>query len=340
MATLINNTVQSYDANAKRQSIDNLIYMLAQVETPVLTMATGDVTTGRKKSGDRRVKGPTHEWQTDVLEVGNADATLFEGRTYDFGAQTQPVTVKNHTQINGRPIIVSDSTQATELVGRKDEMARLKMRNYKSIKRDMEARILGNSASVKSAAGVKGVAGSLHSFLETHTSRGTGGADGGYNAGTGNTVAATDAAPGDRRAFTEGLLTALLAQMARSGASPDVVALPPLLKLKANGFVGIAPMRQQVSGNYGKVIGSVEVYTNPITSKPLSYVTTYNARAAETEAFILSNATLDVGYLQAMQEKAVAKDGEAEKVAIICEWTLIVKNEGECGVIADLNPAA
>ena len=57
----------------------------------------------------------------------------------------------------------------------------------------------------------------LAAWLETNTDRGTGGADGGYNEGTGFVVAATD---GTQRAFArgqlDGVIRKLLCQWCRS----------------------------------------------------------------------------------------------------------------------------
>ncbi|MGL1218043.1 SU10 major capsid protein, partial [Vibrio parahaemolyticus] len=69
--------------------------------------------------------------------------------------------------------------------------------------------------------------GSLPSWLTTNVDRGAGGANGGYNAGTSLTVAATD---GTTRAFTKALLDSVHQACYTAGGNPSVLMLHPTQK--------------------------------------------------------------------------------------------------------------
>ena len=97
--------------------------------------------------------------------------------------------------------------------GRDEELAYQINRKTRSIKRDMEASLLANNASVTGDDTTASELGGLASWIETNESRGATGSSGSFSGG--NTTAATD---GTQRAFTESLLKDVLKQGADSGA--------------------------------------------------------------------------------------------------------------------------
>ena len=186
-----------------RQEIDNIVSRITPEDTPVYSMI------GRGKT-----RSTSPEWETDSLRAPAANAQL-EGDEYVFSAISPAVRMKNHTQNpqNRAGWSVIPRKLSTTSVTLKRQQKRRSSWALK-LRKDIELAIVTNAASVD---GQTRVSGGLPSWLVTNVSRGGSGVNGGYNVGTGKTVAATNAPA--QRAFTKALMDTVMGQVYNSGGN-------------------------------------------------------------------------------------------------------------------------
>ena len=162
------------------------------------------------------------------------------------------------------------------------------------------------------------------------TSSGCGGIDGGFAAGI---VAAFT--PGTQRAFTKVLLDAAILATYTSGGSPTVLMVSPYLKTVFSTFINIADGRTAVvqtnirgkeqatiyaaADTYASDFGIIDVMPNRQLAR--------GGAAMATNAYLIDLSKVAVGILDDVFEDKPAKTGDNEKRALLCEYTLIMKNE-------------
>ena len=170
------NTFDSYDAIGNREDLSDIIYNISPTETPFMTLA---------QKG--RATNTLHEWQTDSLAAASTSNAAIEGDDASGGALTATTRVNNRTQISQKTVVVSNTQNAINTAGRAQELAYQKVKASQELKRDMEAILTGNQASVTGDSTTARKLRSLEAWYSTNTSRGSGGASGS------TTTAATDA---------------------------------------------------------------------------------------------------------------------------------------------------
>jgi hypothetical protein len=313
------NTITGETPNVgAREDLENKIYRVAPEDTP-FTANIGTVS----------VKAITHEWQTETLATPSATNAQLEGDdvgTLDAGNLT--TRVKNICQIGWKTGGISETQEAVDLAGRASELARQKLLKGIELKRDFEARFIGNYASVEeNGATTRKAAGAL-AWITSNDSRGAGGADGGYG---GSVVAA--ATNGTQRTFTESLVKAVMATAFSNGAKPTQAYMGGTHKQQFSAFTGIADIRSDVGGkSQATIYGAADVYVSDfgaITLIPHPYGLT-------RDCLIIDPKMWAVGTLRPMETKALAKTGSSDKFKIEAEKTLVCRNEKASAVIADL----
>jgi hypothetical protein len=318
------NTFSTYDSVGQREDLSDIIYNISPEETPFMS-----------NIGKTKIKAKKHEWQTDALAAASNDAQI-EGDEFAFDAASPTVRVGNFAQISRRTVVVSGTQEAVDTAGRKSEVAYQMAKRGKEMKRNMETALLDNNASVAGDDTTARELGGLPSWLETNTNRGAAGADGGYSTGTGLTVAATDETAAGQRTFTEAMLKSVIQSCFAEGANPTMLMVGPHNKGVFSSFSGIADLRRQAGGSgQATIIGAADTYISDFGT--LAVVP--NRFQRERDAFVLDTEYATLGELRAPKRKKVAETGDAYKEVILAEYTLIVKNEGAHGVIADLETA-
>lgn len=315
----IANTYDTYAARGIREDLRDQIYNIAPEDVPVSAMI--------KKSDIENIR---HEWQTDTIRQPGANAQV-DGDEYSYNAVSPTVRVSNISQIMRETYIISGTTEAVKKAGRKSELAYQGKLKMAALKRDLERAVIGaNTASLLGNSSTARLMGSLSSWATTNVDRGAGGANGGYNAGTSLTVAATD---GTTRAFTKAQLDTVHQACYTAGASPSVLMLHPTQKRVFSSFAGIAQLRKDVdNGKQAEIVGGANLYVGDFGD----FAVQVNRWQRPRDAWLLDPDYLELGFLRSFQKQTLAKTGDAEKRAIIVEATLIVKNEAALGVIADL----
>ncbi len=315
-------TYDTYDNIGNREDLIDKIADISPTDCPVQRMI-----------GKSKATATKHEWQTDALAAANADNAVIEGDEYSYTDPTPTVRIANYTQIFRKTVKVSGTQQVVDKAGRSNELGYQAAKRMREIKRDLEASITSNNASVVGTNAAARKSAGLRAFVETNSSKGATGADGGWNSGTGLVDAATD---GTQRALTKALLDATLKSTVDNGEQPGFMSVGTFNKQKFSTFMSdtnVAQLRTNVTGN-GKttIVGGVDVYRSDFGDLQVMYNRFQRAR----DAFIINPEYASVSVLRGMRVENPSKTGDAVNRVLLHECCLRIDNEGAHGVVADL----
>jgi hypothetical protein len=303
-----------------REDLSDRIYRVAAEETPFMS-----------NIGKATATATYHEWQTETLATPDATNAALEGNqnANNNSAPNLTTRIGNYTQIFTKVGEVSGTQQAVKSAGNSGSLARQKLLKGIELKRDMEARFIGNYASnTQSGATPRRAAGAL-AWLTSNVSRGATGTSGGFSGGV---VAA--AGPGTQRTFTETLLKAVLATGFSNGARPSQAYMGPTNKQQFSAFTGIADIRVSADGNsMASIVGAADVYVSDfgnLTLIPHPYGLT-------RDCLLIDPRFWAVATLRPIESEALAKTGDSDEFQIVGEATLEARNEKSSGVVADLS---
>ncbi len=321
------NTYLTFDSRRNREEFANAIYMITPEETPFLSMI-----------GRENVESTHPEWSTDDLAAPNPANAVPQGDEFTYGAISPTVRVGNYTQISRKEYIVSRTQEKTLKAGPNSELGRQRRKKGVELRKDMEAVVLSNTASNPGNTTTAPLLGGLPSWVVTGANRGATGADGGFNVGTGRTVAATNGTP---RAFTKPLLDNVIQRNYNAGGTARALMVSPYAKTVFSSFMSdpsVAPQRM----NTGKteqatIVGAADTYLSDFgTIDVVPNRVMAQVPALARNAWLLDPEYLALGVFDDVQEIKPAKTGDAEKRVLLAEYTLLVKTEKAIGVVADI----
>lgn len=337
-------TQQTFSAVGVRESLANVIYNMMPTETPIVTMA--------KKIN---VGSRTPEWQRSIDADPSPTNAVVEGDDISNDATVQPQRLKNVTQLFDKVCQVSSTMQAVNTAGRGDEMAYQMAMRGRELKRDMEARFQGNYASVLGNASTAGECAGIEAYLTTNTDRGSGGDDGGFDAGTGLIDAATD---GTERLVTEDMFRGVIADVWVNGGEDALILCGPRMKQKiSSSFTGIATQFNGIGGDKKVLIqGGIDLYKSDFGIHKIqptrlgSYGTgrSRSYRPADASENVVANRSIlvldpkswTIAFLQPISKKPLAELGHSKRQMIWCEATLECSEERVNGIVADVKVSA
>jgi hypothetical protein len=321
---VVTNTFQTTSANGNREELSDVVSRISPEDTPIYTMA-----------GKESFKTTHPEWETDAL-ASPADNVQLEGDEYTFAATTPAVRMGNYTQILRKEGIISGTQDATDNAGNVEQVRYQKAKKGLELRKDVEYSIVAANASV---AGATRKSGSLSTWITSNVSRGATGANGGYNSGTGLTVAPTN---GTQRAFTKTLMDTVMQQGYQNGANFKHVYVSPYVKSVFVTFMSdtnVAAYRYAAAdGKNNSIVANADIYEGPF-GKVMVHANRVMAGAAglARNAFFVDPDHLSWGWFRKIQEdKEVAKTGDARKFVLLGEGALRVSNEAGLGVCADV----
>lgn len=310
------NTFDQYDAIGNREDLSDVIYNISPTETPFISSI-----------GRESVSNVFAEWQTDSLAAVDTTNAVIEGDDVSGDSLAATVRVGNRTQIMDKVMVVSSTQRSVNPAGRSDELAYQTAKKGRELRRDMEAIMTRNQASVTGDASTARKLGSFEAWITTNDARGSGGSDGGFSSG--NVTAATD---GTQRAITEDLVRGVLQSVWTNGGMDPVLMCGPFNKRKISAFVGKTSATIQQPGEDRTVVGTTDVYISDYGTHRV----VANRFSRDRTLMIYDPELWAVGTLQPFQRETLAKTGHSDKVMLFTEVTLISKNEAGSGVLADL----
>lgn len=321
---VVTNTFTSPSATGNREELSDVVSRITPEDTPIYSLI------------EKESFKTTHpEWETDDL-AAPAQNVVPEGEDYTFAATTPAVRLGNYTQILRKDGIISGTQDATDNAGRVEQVRYQKLKKAVELRKDVEFSIVTANASV---GGATRRSGSLSTWITSNVSRDAGGTNGGFDSGTGLTVAPGN---GTQRAFTKTLLDGVMQQGYVSGANFRHLVVSPYVKSVFVTFMSdtnVASFRYAASsGKENSIIANADVYEGPF-GKVMVHPNRVMAGAAglARNAFLIDTEFLSWGWFRKIAEdKEVAKTGDAKKFVMLGEGALKVKNQKGLGVVADI----
>ncbi len=309
-----------YSAIGAREDLSDVIYDISPTDTPIMS------TIGKTKA-----TSVTHEWQTDSLAAATTANALVEGASASEGTITPTTRLANLTQIVGKTVMVSGTLLASDLAGRKSEMAYQLAKASAEIKRDIETIITANQGQTAGSSGSSArKLGSLLSYIKTNTSK-NGTSVTGVDPTTLGVSTRTD---GTTRAFTETILKDVIAKVFSSGGTPTALFVSPAQKQVVSAFTGLAAQRYQVpTSGQATILAGADLYQSDFGVLQI----VPNRFMRTRDALILDPEYAALAYLRPFQTNDIAKVGDADKKQILAELTLEVRNEAAHGGAFDLS---
>ena len=309
-----------YTAIGAREDLTDVIYDISPTDTPIMSSI-----------GKTKATSVTHEWQTDSLAAATTANALVEGASASEGTITPTTRLANLTQIVGKTVMVSGTLLASDLAGRKSEMAYQLAKASAEIKRDIETIITANQGQAAGSSGSTArKMGSLLSYIKTNTSK-NGTSVTGVDPTTLGVSTRTD---GTTRAFTETILKDVIAKVFASGGTPSALFVSPAQKQVVSAFTGLAAQRYQVpTSGQATILAGADLYQSDfgvLQIVPNRFMRTRDALVLDPEYAALA-------YLRPFQTNDIAKVGDADKKQILAELTLEVRNEAAHGGAFDLS---
>ena len=308
-----------------REDVMNKIWDISRIPLPL----TDRIGTGTHTN--RRV-----EFMTDDLGSPLTDNAHIDGVDVDQNDAAMGDRVGNYTQTALREVQVSHLAQAANSIGSMGKMNYQIMQNQRRLKRDIEAQMLTNQASVAGdGTTTAGISAGLGAWIETNTIFGTGGSAGGFNTTTGVIDAPT---VGTALPLTEQGLRDMVQAVYEAGGDADAgllcMARPPVIrKLSEYLFSTGARIATMTNDNASgtspmTAYGSANVFVTDFGVLTLVPNRLQPAEDTDVSAlFILDPSHLRLSYMRGMRVEPLAKTGLSEKRLMSCDYSLLCLNE-------------
>lgn len=315
-------TQQTFQTIGNREDLENLIYDISPLETPVMSML------------DRvNASNVFHEWQTNSLASAATNRQV-EGDDATILTVNPTVRIGNYCQISSKAISVSGTEMSgMNPAGRKNELSYAVANRSKELKRDMELAITQNQGSSAGSASVARSSASMEAWISSNwTSVGTGTSQTTPGFSSGTVAAPTDSTV--TGSVSETILKGVLSSIWTAGGDPDVIIVGSGTKQKFSSFTGIATQYRENSGvKQATILAAAAVYVSDfgeVRIEPDRFSRNRTALILDTEYWALA-------YLRPFQQFELAKTGDSEKREMLAEWTLVARNQAASGKIADID---
>jgi hypothetical protein len=320
----VTNAFTTYDAQANREDLSDIIYNIDPFDTPMMTAA-----------GRRNVSNILYDWQTENLPVVDTTADL-EGFELARAAGTPTVRQSGVAQINHRDATVSGTQDAANPAGKRQEMAHQIALDGKALKRDCETVMFGTiQDETLGDATTARTTFPLANWLITNL-------DEAGDATTAIPSTKTPRVAGTPRALTEDIFNDVLQSCYENGAEPTLYFVGPYNKRVVSTFDGRTSARQMIAFN--RVVNSVTVYASDfgtIKILPTRWIDqVVQGPPTIGYSYIMDPAYYRVAFYRNFQRSMLGKLGDADTEMIVTEYGLQVDNEAAHGGIFDLTLAA
>ena len=316
-----------------REDMMNKIWDLSPVELPLT-----------QRIGSGSCVNPRFSWTIDKLAT-----PVITGQQIDGADQTSTnnatvgTRVNNFTEERVKVVQISNRSEAVDSAGSIGTLAVQLMKRQQELRRDIEATILSNNASLAdNGTSVAGRTGGLDSWLATNVSIGATGTAAGFSTSTGLTVAY---GPGTKRAMSEAVFKDLLQSVYENGGEAMIVMARPPVVRKFSEFqftsgARIATMQKDNRGATGPAtaLGAVNVYLSDWGSvEIISNRMQAAISAGVSTLFIIDPSLLELTFLQGYVTQPLAKTGLAEKRQIVVDVGLRVGNQAGLAAYRDID---
>lgn len=305
----------TYDAQANREDLSDIIYNIDPFDTPMMTAA-----------GKRSVSNIVYDWQVESLPAVDTAADL-EGFELARAASTPTTRLSGVAQIKHRDATVSGTQNAANPAGKREELAHQMSLVGKALKRDWETILFGTiQAEELGDATTARTTFPFPNWIVTNL-------DEAGDATTADPDAKTVRVDGTPRALDEDIFNNVLQLAYENGAEPTWAFFGPFNKRVVSTFSGRESARQNIAAN--QVVNSVTVYASDfgtIKIMPTRWI-------RPKDAFIIDPSYVRIAAYRNFQRSPIAKIGDADTEMIVSEMGLQVDNEAAHAAILDLTVA-
>lgn len=314
---LISNTTTTYGvgtAGGNREDLEDVIWDLEPLDTYCLT------------SFDRvKANATFHEWPKDALVAPGSNIGL-EGDDFTATSITQATRVGNYCQIVKKQFLISGTQEAVKSAGRASDVVRQKKKQMMELKNDAEYAIVRNQASSVGGVGTGRTLGSIESWIPSTDN-------------SGNGLRATTSASASTAAYssgvatpTDGTTTGALTeakfkeafQLAwQQGAKDTIVLVSATQKTAISAFSGNSTKYNDIKSNQKLTIASsADIYV----SEYGDHMIKLHRHVRSSVVLVLDPDFWAIAQLRAPQQLNLAPTGDAEKVSMLMEFTLVARN--------------
>jgi hypothetical protein len=293
-------------------------------------------------------------WVTDSLAAPSTSNAQVDGADQTGDDSKAGERIGNNSQISTKVVQVSTRARESNTIGHADELAYQVMERQKELRRDVNAQMLTEQASVVSDAnaGTAGVSAGLFAFIrdtgQTKAGNALIGATGdrpGQEAAGAGPAAVT---AGTTRALTETLVRDAVELAYNDGGNPSVmIALPALIrKFSEYLFTSSARIAALYSetGQAQEAVtakGSVNVFVTDFGTLELVPERIMAAEDTDrTNVGILDPEYLEISYLHGYRVEPLAKTGLADKRQMAVDYMLKVRSLDAHATICDIDHTA
>ena len=291
-------------------------------------------------------------WTTDEYPVPDLTNAVVDGADATGNQTSGGARVGNQCQQSDKVVMVTYRANASNVIGRSEELAYQLMRRQHDLMRDLEAIALFPQASVADDGNATaGKTGTFPSWIITNDDFGAGGAATGFNTGTKLVAAPTPSTA--RRAFSIATFKTLVLNTYLTNGNVTALMSRPELIARLNAYIlanptafGIATPTANVSGTdaveqvaQGYVSVIITDFGTTIRLIPNRLQQTHNdgSAAACVDVFGIDPSMVEYAYLIAPRADVLAKLGTAERRQLLVDWMLRVMNEKAHFCYRDIN---
>lgn len=287
------------------------------------------------------------EWTQDTLQAVDPANAKVDGADLTDNDTNTGARVGNHCQISTKTVQVSTRARESDTIGRSDELSYQVMMRQRELRRDVEAIMVGQQASIAdNGDAVAGLSAGFGAWLTSNVARGAAGANGGYGATSPGIVDTPTA--GTIRALTETIVRDVAQSVYEKGGNVTKFMTTPTVKRAFSEYLytneaKVAILQSEVgqAAEQATAKGAVDVFVSDfailelIPNRLQQLVTTNNANA-----YLIDPEYVRQGFLHGYRVEPQAKTGLSDKRQMIVDWTLKVLTEEAHGVIADIDTTA
>ena len=291
--------LKTYDAVGDREDLTDVIAVITRHETPLYADLE------KVKAYAR-----THEWQTDTLSTGSANAQI-EGADFTFAIPGTRSRVSNYTQIFTKTLEVSDTQRTVNVAGLEDEFKYQMEKRMKEIATDIEKALItgtGNSGASGTARSLKGALG----FIATNVETGTGTA---------------------AHYLTETLYNNLLQTIWSNGGRPDTTYVNGFQKRQISSFSTPNQRYVEIDRDNNTLINTISVYDSDFGRQEI----VLDPFMDTDKTLVLQKDMWKIAMLRGITTVDVATVGDAKRGALVGELTMEARNEASSGKNTNLN---
>jgi len=244
------------------------------------------------------------EWQTDSLKTPGSNAAV-EGADFSFSRPSARTRVDNLTQIFVNTYSVSESQQSTDVAGVSSEMAYQAQKAMKEHKTDIEYAIVNGTKGAGLTNSARTMDGVL-AWITTNEIDENGGVM-------------------DEADYNDALEVAW-----KAGGNPDVTYVGGPQKRKISSYS--ANSTRYLDSSDKKLVSSVSVYESDFGMQTIIL----DRYVPDDTALLLQEDMWGIGVLRPSRNVGVAKIADAERAAIVGEYTVVCRNEKASAEITNL----